>query len=83
MFDNDGDGTITTHELGFIMRSLGQNPTDTELKKIIDEGDADGKFKVASNVSVINRKPSEHHVIRKLILHECYNHTFVHNFTID
>jgi Ca2+-binding EF-hand superfamily protein len=34
------------------MRSLGQNPTDTELKKIIDEGDADGKFKVASNVSI-------------------------------
>lgn len=82
MFDKDGDGTITTHELGLIMRSLGQNPTDTELKKIIDEVDADGKFKVASNVSVINKKPSEHHDIKRVTLHECYRHTVVHNFII-
>ncbi|XP_052103548.1 calmodulin-like [Mytilus californianus] len=42
LFDKDGDGTITTQELGIIMRSLGQNPTDIELKNIIDEVDADG-----------------------------------------
>ena len=34
-------GVITTKELGAVMRSLGQNPTDSELRDIVKEVDID------------------------------------------
>ncbi|KAG8761361.1 hypothetical protein FRC14_004766 [Serendipita sp. 396] len=42
LFDKDGDGKITTQELGEVMRSLGHNPTQRELLAMIAESDTNG-----------------------------------------
>jgi calmodulin len=42
LFDKDKTGTIPTKELGTVLRSLGQNPTEEELQETINEIDADG-----------------------------------------
>jgi Ca2+-binding EF-hand superfamily protein len=43
MFDQDGDGTISVKELGTAMRALGANPTEADLKEMIEQVDADGR----------------------------------------
>ncbi|KAK2497698.1 hypothetical protein MC885_012308 [Smutsia gigantea] len=40
-FDKDGDGTITTQELGAVMQALGKDLPEAELKEIIGKVDTD------------------------------------------
>ena len=42
LFDKDGDESITSKELGAVMKTLGQTPTEAELNDMINEIDADG-----------------------------------------
>jgi len=43
LFDKDNDGCITTPELGTVMRALGKNPTEAEIRSIQKEVDPDGR----------------------------------------
>ena len=38
LFDKDKDGYISSDELATVMRSLGHNPTPTEVRELISEG---------------------------------------------
>jgi calmodulin len=38
-------------ELGVVMRSLGQNPSDAELQQMITDVDADSKYVVEHSVA--------------------------------
>ena len=42
IFDTDGDNTISTKELGRVMKSLGQSTSEAELRELIQEYDIDG-----------------------------------------
>ena len=42
LFDHDENGAISTKELGDVLRTLGQNPTENELRDMVNEIDEDG-----------------------------------------
>ena len=42
LFDKNGDGYISSDELGTVTRSLGLSPTESEVRDMISEVDADG-----------------------------------------
>ena len=42
LFDVDGDKVINRKELGAVMRSFGENPTEDDLNELMKELDADG-----------------------------------------
>jgi|TARA_B110001469_G_scaffold84868_1_gene80351 Ca2+-binding EF-hand superfamily protein len=58
--DKDGSGSIDREELGFMLKSLGQNPTEAELSKMMREADRGGsneeKFEEGGNGKIEMRE---------------------------
>lgn len=43
LFDKRGDGKIDSDQIGDVLRALNLNPTEAEVKKIVQEIDPNGK----------------------------------------
>jgi len=56
LFDKDGDGKITGEELGTVMRALGQNPTQAEIKDIVKEIGGNGTVEFPEFLSMMQRR---------------------------
>lgn len=54
LFDKDGNGTITTKELGRTMRQLGFHFGEQDLHDMISEVDADGQSICIVTISISN-----------------------------
>ncbi|XP_041480185.1 neo-calmodulin-like [Lytechinus variegatus] len=61
VFDKDGDGIITGKELGNVMRSLGENPTEKEVQEIVNELDVNGNGDIdfSEFVGVMSKKMND------------------------
>jgi len=90
LFDKDGDGTITTKELGTVMRSLGHSPTEGELQGMINQIDADGNGTIefpeflpmmASRMKDTDAEEDVREAFRVYIYLHISMHTCIHNCT--
>ncbi|OWF46995.1 neo-calmodulin-like [Mizuhopecten yessoensis] len=46
LFDMDGNGRVATKDLGSLVRSLGLNPSEVEVRQMAREADTDGTGKI-------------------------------------
>ncbi|EZG72286.1 calmodulin [Gregarina niphandrodes] len=69
LFDTDGDGNISTKELGTVMRSVGQNPTEADLQEMVAEVDENrtGVIRFKDFLNLMVRKMRETDTEEELI----------------
>ena len=61
LFDYDENGTISTNQLGTVMRALGVNPSDSEVQDIVNaiEVEGNGVIEFPEFLTVMSRKINE------------------------
>ena len=83
MFDKDGNNCISSKELGIVLRTLGQNPTEDELHEMVEEVDADGRYTLTAIGSDQERGWGMEGVACVIIRHKCYHGYGISYFVYD
>ncbi|XP_063960533.1 calmodulin-alpha-like [Lytechinus pictus] len=68
IFDKNGDGIITTKELGEVMTSFGEFPNEGELREMVNEIDVDGNGEIdfADFLSLMARPITDVHTEQEI-----------------
>jgi len=56
LFDRDADGKLTAEELATVMRALGQNPTQAEVKEIVRTIGGKGTVEFPEFISMMQKR---------------------------
>ena len=69
LFDKNSDGYVNTSELGTMLRALGMNPTQAEVKDMEKEldGNDTGSFDQMGLIGLIARKPRQDQTLEQMI----------------
>lgn len=61
MFDKRGDGKIDSDQIGDVLRALNLNPTEADVKKIVNEVDPNGEWYFVYLMKSL--VPNTHHTV--------------------
>ena len=69
LFDKNSDGYVNTNELAHVIRALGHNPTQAEIKEMekdVDPNDT-GSFDQINLIGLISRRPKQPDTLEEMI----------------
>ena len=59
LFDTKGDGMIPSHQVGDVLRALGQNPTESEVKRLVQNQLNEGRISFETFLPILQAVTSK------------------------
>jgi uncharacterized protein YneF (UPF0154 family) len=81
VFDRDNSGTISAEELRNVMKSIGENLSDSEIDEMIKEADANGDGNIDCEFARVNDEKVRTNAIRRRRV--CQDHECLSNVKLD
>nr|ACO14847.1 Myosin-2 essential light chain [Caligus clemensi] len=59
LFDTEGDGMIPANQVGEVLRALGQNPTEAEVKRLVQNQKTEGRVTFETFIPILQAVSSK------------------------
>lgn len=59
LFDTKGDGMIPSNQVGDVLRALGQNPTESEVRRLVQDQRNDGRISFETFLPILQAVSSK------------------------